>query len=119
MLEFILVAPIILLISANTIAVGVFGYYRNLTIDSLVEATRFGTLADQSAQAGIEKARELLIGHFGSETPVFLSASENQASGGRQLVISAEVQIAGWGILGEIATLRAQVSSPFELPRAS
>lgn len=90
--EYVMVAGLVAMIFAGTLQLALALHVRNTLIDAAAAGARYGTLADRTAQDGVERTRQIVTGALGARYA--------------QDVVAAPVTV------GDVATLEIRIVSP-------
>lgn len=104
--DFVLVAPILLLTSVTVVAILLANFAQMVLLDSAGEGARFAAMADQSAGDGCRRAQELANSALGEVWKVQANCSIDDSA----MPVSARVQLVatlpGLGFLPETIRVR-------------
>lgn len=113
--EFVLVAPLVLLIFLAILQVALAAYVRTTLTSVAAEAARVGALAGSQSQVAKSRALKLANETFASDVVTEVSARQERADGLATIAVRIEARLPLFGLLGpttQTITAHALVEGP-------
>ena len=98
--EFALVAALLTILTLSVIQLALALHVRNTVIDAASEGARFGALADNSAQDGVRRTRELITTALGPDYAAHVTSTVAEFQGVSALHITVSSPLPVFGLLG-------------------
>ena len=112
--EFVLVAGMLVLLVLAVLQFGLAMHVRNALISAAGEGARFAALADTGAAEGVARTRELVAASLGAGFEVTVTADATSIDGVPAIVMTVAAPLPVAGLLGPAGMLEVTGRAPFE-----
>jgi Flp pilus assembly protein TadG len=115
LVEFVLVAILVVIIALGVVQLAIALHVRNMAISAASEGARLAAAYDQGLAQGEDRTRDLLASSIG-DYPADVEASPAVVSGVEAVVVTIEAPVPIFGLWG-IGSLRVQAHALKEVDR--
>lgn len=98
--EFTLVGAMLTVLTLSVLQLGLALHVRNTVLDAAAEGARFGALADNDAEEGVLRTRQLITSAIGSGYAGDIRASTGSWRGHPALTITVRAPLPVFGLIG-------------------
>ena len=98
--DFVMVGALVSLVFMSVVQLALVLHVRNTLTDAAATGARYGTLADRSAQDGIDRTAALIDGSLGARYAGDVTSSEQTVDGSRLLEITVRAPLPILGLVG-------------------
>jgi hypothetical protein len=92
-IEFVLLSAPMTLLSITVVSTALMGFSKAVITDSIIEGARFAALADQSPQAGCDRARKLIFESIAKSVDVQLACQTQEIQNASYSLVEARVKL--------------------------